>query len=218
MAFGHGNLGFRRKGLQEFTSSTTWVAPFSGFIDVFCVGGGGNNITKSGSSGGYTKTTKRFEVIKGQSYSVVVGANGGGYSQFGNSVTRANGGLNGDGWHGKDGGSGGGAGCGYYGCLGRPGGSDGGDGYDGQEDQGGAYVYLGGSGQGTTTRYFGESTGARFSAGGGGQGFWKGSVGLHDRDYGNGAPGEGSYRCQDYGDDCLPQYGDPGLVAIRWGY
>lgn len=139
---------------------------WNGAIDVFLVGGGGGTSTgfNGGAGGGYTKTGKDISVQKNTPYSIVVGAGGdgadGGFtSAF--SLT-ADGGKMGvrNNKRGGDGGSGGG---GYHGT--RNAGNGGADGSDGEQ---GAGDGPGGSGQGTTTREFGEPTGKLYSGGGGG--------------------------------------------------
>lgn len=156
-------------------------------IDVFCVGGGGDGgpggscgegdmTDGGGGGGGYTKTSKGVSVKANNSYSIVIGSSGGKSSGFGVS---ASGGDEG-GWTswggfaecaGGDGGSGGGA----TDCYG---GTDGGDGEDGSR-------LNGGSGQGSTTREFGESSGRLYASGGNGYGGKDGAANT-----GNGGGGE----------------------------
>jgi uncharacterized repeat protein (TIGR02543 family) len=104
------------KGIEEFTSSTTWIVPAGvTLVDVFCVGGGGSgagdfgwvNQSGSGGNGGVVTFTRNVSVTPGRSIQITVGAGGvsgkrfngasGGSSSFGNSVVSAGGygGVNG---------------------------------------------------------------------------------------------------------------------------
>ena len=139
-------------------------------IDVFLVGGGSggkNNkddySTGVGGGGGKTRTVRNFQIAANTAYSITIGAggspnkNGGQTIAFGSTV---------DGGAGKHGGSGGG-------CIGHAGYSDGG-GYDDSEYDGGdpeGALYPG-TGQGTTTREFGDIGGTLYSAGGGAGDYW----------------------------------------------
>lgn len=149
-------------------------------IDVFMVGGGGGGASfKSGESashgyggggGGYTRTVRNVSITAGASLTVTVGAGGatqvngnssamgnftvsGGYGAAGGSIARKNGGT---------GGSGGGGGVESNSDYGT-GGSDGANG-----EHGFPTTIPGGSGQGFTTREFGEATGKLYAGGGGG--------------------------------------------------
>lgn len=160
------------------SGSYNWVVPDDIYeVDVFLVGGGGGGLSepglqKGGSGGGYTKTYKghgyvqpssgtwmgtrdegkdgdAIRVTPGQIVAIQVGAGGkanqnGSPSYFMNSTYQANGGYCGSGSSGGSGGSGGGA---YK--------------NDGAVDGNSA----GGSGQGHTTRDFGEWTGTLNAAG-----------------------------------------------------
>ena len=157
-------------------------------IDVFMVGGGSSGNSgrttqpdsdadgSGGGAGGYTKTLLNIIPRARQGYQVIIGSGGaeqtsnlsfgnagGTTSAFGSSVsggapktTARN--------VGGDGGSGGGQGGARAASTqaGRAGGVDGGNG--GYYDAAGS----GGTGQGTTTREFGESTGKLYAGGGGG--------------------------------------------------
>ena len=182
--------------------STTFTVPKGvKKIDAFCVGGGGggsnyydshsstdNSGTTTtyvtiggGGGGGYTTTQLNTEVTPGQQLSIVVG-NGGPVSSFSDAsggtssvgdICSANGGNTGGSNVGGNGGSGGGAGYGsgmYYtsGFSGGLGGKDGGDG----QSTSNPFSINGGKGQHSTTRYFGESAGTLYSAGGCGTGLW----------------------------------------------
>ena len=74
------------------------------------------------------------------------------------------------------------------------------------EEMGGSTEYIkGGSGQGTTTRYFGESTGTLYSTGGCG---YMVSNGW----YSTSAPGDGASASHSGGNT-----GASGICIIRWG-
>ena len=178
------------------TSSRNYTIP-SGYtsVDIFCVGGGGGGgrgqdgtsttagYGGGGGGGGYTKTVKNVAVSTGQVLSCVIGDGGyansasgirnGGTSSVSRSGTvlcSADGGVSPTykGYTGQKGGSGGGEGgannSSYFHFSGGIGGSDGSEGGANNKTTGG------GAGQGTTTRAFGESSGALYSGGGGGGG------------------------------------------------
>lgn len=162
----------REDGVVELKSSGAITFPTEQKIDIFCVGGGGRGGTAPSSAGkgggggaGYTRTIKKVSAIG--SYEVVVGSGSttdsgtGGTSSFGSySVPGGNNGANvyssGSSGAGGSGGSGGGG-------AGNGGGSGGSNGNNGTSA--GA---EGGTGQGFTTREFGEVTGKLYAAGGGG--------------------------------------------------
>lgn len=149
---------------------------------VFGSGGGG---------GGFTATKLNYSVTPGSQFVITVGAGGiaitsggygirgGGVSSFGNVLTANGGGTITNGQYGSsqtggsNGGSGGGSGgCGssttnYRGPAGD-GGSDGSKGEDCLEEYTGYVRSFGGTGQTTTTRAFGDTTGTLFAGGGGG--------------------------------------------------
>ena len=190
---------------NTYTSSTTITVPTGYTLaDIFCVGGGGGGsggrgpkyhcYAGGGGGSGRTSTVKNVAVSAGQSLAIVVGAGGAAatYSNDGNggasSVTRsgsvlcsANGGYGGDttsNLTNRDGGSGGSGGGGGGERESNPslreGGFGGSDGSNGGNN--GANVGRGGgSGQGTTTRAFGESGGTLYAGGGGGGGGGQGS-------------------------------------------
>ena len=137
-------------------------------IDVFLVGGGGDGGTRNwnpdssiyqhgaGGGGGYTKTQKNIPVAVGTEYSITIGSNTGTTKAFNLSASGgANAYGNSRGWEkGGNGGSGGGA-------TSKPGGTNGGNGI--------AHEYAtGGTGQGTTTKEFGEENGRLYASGGNG--------------------------------------------------
>ena len=148
-----GGDNWRIKFLTSGTLTFSSLGTASSGIDLFLVGGG-----SAEGGGGYTATHKGLSIAKGTSYSIVVGSggtsssvNGGTSSGFGKSV---------NGGQGKNGGSGAG-GSGYV-NDGATGGTNGGNGGLGGDN------WTGGTGQGTTTREFGESSGALYAGGGGG--------------------------------------------------
>lgn len=173
----------------------TWVVPAGCTeVDVFLVGGGGSgrsNGNGAGGGGGYTKTFKSdrsgwrdgdaIQVSPGQIINITVGAGStagsqkqGGSSQFMNANYVAPGGYsvqNGTAqvgdfthYHGANGGSGG-AGDIYNNTEGKSkAGSDGGNGVSVTIASG--LVIRGGTGQGHTTRDFGEPNGNRNAGGG----------------------------------------------------
>ena len=161
-----GNGNWRIKFLTSGTLTLTSLGIGTSKIDVFLVGGGaGGAGSGAGGGGGYTKTVKKVSVILKSSNAIVIGAggnadeNGGSSSAFGYSVS---GGKTGN-FDGGDGGSGGGSGFRKQELASAgSGGSDGSNGGNG--------YYNGGTGQGTTTREFGEASGTLYAGGGGGGG------------------------------------------------
>lgn len=144
-----------------------------GNIEVFLVGGGGG-ATGSGGAGGFT-TTSAATVQVNTDYSIVVGAGGAGAnglnktagtggqsSAFNKTANGGGGGKSGTSGAGGNGGSGGGA----YGGT-QPGGNGG---FNGNGATGGYHTPRNGTGQGTTTKEFGESSGDLYAGGGGGAG------------------------------------------------
>lgn len=161
---GNWKIRFLTSGTLTFTN----LNGAEGGIDVFLVGGGASGGGRGGGGGGYTRTQKSVSVNVGIQYPIIVGAGGlapttsdkvppnagGATSAFGLTANGGDTSTNGD--YPSSGGSGGGSG--NVGGAGYSGGSDG--------SSGGGDV--GGSGQGTTTREFGESTGKLYAGGGGG--------------------------------------------------
>lgn len=136
-------------------------------VDVFAVGGGGGSYEQGGGGGGYTTTARGLNINAGVPYEMSIGDGGGVGARGGttyalNSVVTAEGGYASTDNNGAQGGSGGGAGSVDWSVY-VNGGSDGGDGANSQD-------HTGGKGQGTTTRAFGESTGALYAGGGSGAG------------------------------------------------
>lgn len=185
----NGIVNWEIKFLKD-VSFTFAVAP--GEIDVFLVGGGGAGGTWAGSGGGYTKTAI-FTPAQGYATEVKVGAGGTQASPRGKTSSGfgfyANGGYQGAGDGGAGGSGGGAAGDSWdpypkasYTSRGGNGGSDGNSGgysiadlTDSGNDYGGDFhkkpYQDGGSGQGFTTRAFGEPNGTLYAGGGAGNSF-----------------------------------------------
>ena len=182
-----GNGNWRIKLL----TSGTFTSTVNMNVDAFVVGGGGGGAFHSasfhggcGGAGGYTKTYKGINIEANKGQYAQIGAGGvGGTSSIGTSGGQSyfistNYSANGGGYGcqvggcnaGGNGGSGGG--CGSYGAgsgaYPGAGGSNGGN--------GGSNISwcTGGTGQGTTTREFGESNGELYAGGGSGGG-WRNS-------------------------------------------
>lgn len=185
---------FKNWKAKVFTSGYI-TALKNGRIDLFLVGGGGGSGNDYGGGGGsgYTNTIRGLSVEKDRRYTVTIGSGGnknsskggtggtgGTTSAFDNS---SNGGFGGKGYpacHGGNGGSGGGA------AAGGKGGTDGNNGEKGNsifDSRGG----IGGTGQGSTTREFGDIDGALYATGGSAGSALAGSVNT-----GNGGSGGGS--------------------------
>jgi len=131
-------------------------------IDICCVGGGagGRNplstyVGGPGGGGGFVNSWYGYALVKGNSYPIIIGA--GGAINWGGGGTSSGFGKSSSGGSDANGGSGGGAPNNT---------STHHAGYTGGSN--GATAY--GTGQGTTTRAFGESTGYRYGGGGGGGG------------------------------------------------
>ena len=156
--------------IRFLTSGTLTFTKLNGAeagIDVFLVGGGGSGANNGsvndgggGGGAGYTKTVNSIIPSINTQYDIVVGSGatsasrGESTSAFGNTANGGTSGANSENpTNGGSGGSGGGGGP--YGS----GGTDGNNG--GSSDTG-----SGGTGQGTTTREFGESDGRLYSSGG----------------------------------------------------
>lgn len=204
--------------IRLLTSGTLTFTDLRGTssIDIFMVGGGGGSNSKTtstdygivhsgGAGGGYTKTQKAVSVSENSAISVSIGAGGGAGSSGGTTTVKVNGSsysasggsAGGAPWFngsntvcgsGGSGGSGGGS-ASSGGFAGGSGGSDGGNGSSGKSN-----VFPTGSvgsGQGTTTRAFGESSGELFSYGGSGGGGTPPVVGTLAANTGHGGQGSG---------------------------
>ena len=170
-----GDYVIRDDGVVELLTSGTLVFLSKATIDLFLVGGGGGGGNANqyygagGGGGGYTQTVKSVSIAPNIPTTVNVGAGGsagstGGVTSFGDTAT-ANGGIGGGpNGSGGNGGSGGGGGDANRQTA-SPAGFGGSDGEKGTRAQPDGYP---GTGQGTTTREFGEATGKLYSGGGGG--------------------------------------------------
>jgi len=154
----------------RFLTSGTFTPNIDMSIDAFLVGGGGgggstsSSTPRGGGGGGYTATYTSISLTSGSSYSIVIGAggaaatNGSASTAFGHSAA---GGYGTSHLAGANGGSGGGSGSGYdtaqYAGYGGTNGGNGGTAGD-----------VGGTGQGTTTKAFGGTTGDPYAGGGSG--------------------------------------------------
>ena len=180
-----GTYNIRKDGVVELLTSGTIVFLEPKVIDVFMVGGGGagglnvsnyqNGYGGGGGAGGYAKTMRRVQVTTSP-IQVTVGAGGmpgtsgynGGATAWGvNTVAGGNGNIMSSfgrdtAQKGANGGSGGGGGVVSNSDFGA-GGSDGNNGETGYPTS-----ILGGTGQGTSTREFGETGGKLYAGGGGG--------------------------------------------------
>lgn len=173
-----GNYNWRLKLLTSGQLTFSHLGSGASAVDVFLVGGGGGGGSKTlyysgGGGGGYTKTVQR--TIQQQSaYQIIIGAGGataarGGTTSALNATADGGFGPGEDAYTGGAGGSGGGSGHPSSGATGGAGGSDG--------NNGAAAYRNGGAGQGTTTREFGEASGALYAGGGGGSGNGAGGAG-----------------------------------------
>ena len=224
----------------KFLSSGVFTPLKAMTIDAFLVGAGGGGADSSsfmsgnaGGAGGYTKTEKQITITKDTEYSIVIGSGGlgnnyyqsrstkgGDTSAFGFTAAGGNSKIpNTNAGHGVTGGSGSGS---YNGA----GGSDGGNGGSWQS-------YTGGTGQGTTTREFGEPTGDLYAgggaggtntsgmvisggAGGGGSGtYYKENTGLRDGAENTGGGGGGVYTPGSAQETRYGGNGGSGIVIIR---
>lgn len=157
----NGNL-WKLKVLR--TGKLTFINLPDSKVDIFLVGAGGKGGSDAGGGGGYTLTQKEITIENKSTYDVTIGGfeNQKNTSAFGYT---ANSGADANGVHGGSGGSGGGAGG--YSC--KAAGSDGGNGTGGtawSSSAGSNITSRGGTGQGSTTREFGENGAKLYSSGG----------------------------------------------------
>jgi len=180
----------------RFTGSGTLVFTADTYVESFLVGGGGGGGPEgSGSGGGGAGYTGTWTVLinKGTSYTITVGAGadrtgtGGTTSAFAHSVAGGYGTSN------NNGGTGGSGGRGEGGV----------GGYDGNAGTATSGYYAGG-GQYTTTREFGEPSGALYAHGGD----WIGKDGVYVQPANSGNGGQGASPAA-YG------RGADGIVVIR---
>jgi hypothetical protein len=180
-----GDYVVRKDGVVELLTSGTIVFLEPKVIDLFMVGGGGaggsdakNTVVGcGGGGGGYTRTVRKVNVTPNKNYTVAIGAGAeasktvdkpvsgstsfGEFSVAGGVSVQLNRSASADYTVGGRGGSGGGDGL-YSKSTGGEGGSDGGSGGLGSG------TGLPASGQGFTTKEFGEPTGKLYAGGGGG--------------------------------------------------
>lgn len=180
-----GDYVVRKDGVVELLTSGTIVFLEPKVIDLFMVGGGGaggsdarNTVVGcGGGGGGYTRTVRKVNVTPNENYTVAIGAGAeasktvdkpvsgstsfGEFSVAGGVSVQLNRSSSADYTVGGSGGSGGGGGL-YSKSTGGEGGSDGGSGGLGSG------TGLPASGQGFTTKEFGEPTGKLYAGGGGG--------------------------------------------------
>lgn len=181
-----GDYVVRKDGVVELLTSGTIVFLEPKVIDLFMVGGGGaggsdarNTVVGcGGGGGGYTRTVRKVNVTPNENYTVAIGAGAeasktvdkpvsgstsfGEFSVAGGVSVQLNRSSSADYTVGAGGGSGGGNGL-YSKSTGGEGGSDGGNGGMGSATSG-----IPPTGQGFTTREFGEPTGKLYAGGGGG--------------------------------------------------
>lgn len=157
----------------KFTTSGTLTLAKTTTVDLFLVGGGGGGVS-GGGGGGYTATHTSVVLEGGTPYTVTIGGGGtggaggmagngsaGGATSIGSySITGGASANQDDGGNGGSGGGGSGSELDNW----RNGGNGGSDGANGATSS-----YPGGTGQGITTREFGETDGELYSGGGGGE-------------------------------------------------
>ena len=214
----------------KFLTSGTFKPLKNMEIDAFLVGagaGGGKKVSTSGSSGsassggggGFTKTVSAVNLTKNTTYEIAVGVggapevDGGSTSAFNETAIggKKGGHIGGDrkGVAGGAGGSGGGGASTMPTSGAGKGGSDGSDGYK-------VTYGAAGTGQGTTTREFGESTGDLYSGGGGGTTVSiMGTVKAAGGDGGGAKGGESATDNTGGGGGGNGGYGGSGIVVIR---
>ena len=200
-------------------------------LDVFCVGGGGAGTCQmadhggGGGAGGYTKTSTGFPVSLNVAIPVIIGAGGinpsdnsgatGGTTSFANVTAAGGQSRKVNTTNCGNGGSGGGQ-LGYYDVSGNSckGGSDGGN----------AAVVASGSGYGqsSTTREFGEASGALYAGGGSGSNRGGDMTAIAGGAGGGGTGGTGTAGGTNtggggggYGGEYAGGAGGSGIVVIR---
>lgn len=146
----------------KFLTSGVFKTLKSMTIDVFLVGGGGGASAYSGGGGGYTNTRKEIKLSANVEYPIAIGAGGKPFNSGGESSAFGETASGGGAANGKTSGGNGGSGGGGYGNN-RTGAAGGADGANGASS-----TATGGTGQGTTTREFGETAGELYAGGGGG--------------------------------------------------
>lgn len=196
-----GTYNIRDDGVVELLTSGDFVISETTKLDAFLVGGGGagngsdNSGASAGGGGGYTKTLTKIILQQGTSYPISIGAGGAhstsstSYFGLGGGNTTAFGATVNGGQPTTSTGAGGNGGSGGGGTT-KQGGSDGSNGLS-------SGAYIGGKGQGTTTREFGEPTGKLYAAGGGGGISDNTTTGIAGGDGGGGMGGTYAVNGQD---------------------
>lgn len=178
-------------------------------VDVFCVGGGGggqsgtSSNSGGGGGGGYTTTALKVDFAVDTEYAAIVGAGGKTNTSGGDTSllgVTANGGRCNAAATGKGGNGGSGGGGGNY-----KGGTDGANG-SGQTSN-----YTGGTGQGTTTRPFGDPTAEPAYSKGGDGGVAYDTIVAKLPNTGDGGDGAKSNSSWPDGGD-----GGSGIIIVRW--
>ena len=200
----------------KFTSSGTFTPKKNVIVDIFFLGGGAgggdSNGYASGGGGGSGRTGQwnSTSLYANTAYTITIGAGSACYGA-GGTTSFVGGSLNGavaggsaitTHYTGSNGGSGGGSGANTSRTYGVAGGSNGGDGSAGTQ--------AGGTGQGTTTYEFGDSS-LTLYAGGGGSGAFGGAGGAG----GSGGGGNGASGYSTAGGTALPNTGGGGGGASR---
>lgn len=188
-----GTCNIRTDGVIEFLTSGDFIPNETLNIDAFLVGGGGagngygSSGVGAGGGGGYTKTLTKIILQQGTRYPITIGAGGAhstsstSYFGLGGGNTTAFGTTVNGGQPTTSTGAGGNGGSGGGGTT-QQGGSDGSNGLS-------SGAYIGGKGQGTTTREFGEPSGKLYAAGGGGGISDNTTIGIAGGDGGGGMGG-----------------------------
>jgi len=171
---GHWRMKLLTSGVLTFLQAPATT------VDLFIAGGGAggaggvgtnHNFSGGGGGGGYTRTQLAISGIQASTpYSIVIGAGGAGSAPQASTFAPNNPGgassafgFSASGGASINGGSGGG--CQMFQGVGGSGASNGGM---AANQISGAGTHYGGTGQGTTTKEFGETTGALYCGGGGG--------------------------------------------------
>ena len=193
--FANWKSGWKIRFLTSGTFTVTNFYGWNGRLDVFLVGGGGGvnwgSSTTGGAGSGYTTTGRIITIELNTPYTIDIGAGGVGATDGGTTSAfdlTANGGKHPTSSSGGAGGSGGGgyvhaSASGTSATHAGNGGSDGSNGFTAGSGGG-----DGGTGQGTTTREFGDSSGKLYAGGGAGASN-KGSVTPVGGEGGGGDPG-----------------------------
>ena len=211
-----GQYNIRKDGVVELLTSGTLMFLSPALIDRFMVGGGAAGVSTTmttsttnglgGGGGGYTRTDKNLQILANVQIPITIGAGGtryankdafkaipGGATSWGTDSVPGGDALTMNSLNvsskGGNGGSGGGGGV----TSNTDYGAGGSNGSNGERGYSGSKVPAGGTGQGTTTREFGEETGKLY-AGGGGGGRYIASASFIASPGGSGGGGAGACR------------------------